>query len=65
MSEADRIVADYARRAEEVAEDRYAATNPGHLFIRQTVERALVGMLRPVAPLSTHSAYSAHPRWGR
>jgi SAM-dependent methyltransferase len=45
VTEADRIVADYERRAAEVPEERYSATNPGHLFIRQTVERALVRML--------------------
>jgi SAM-dependent methyltransferase len=45
VTESDRIVADYERRAAEVPPDRYSATNPGHLFIRQTIERALVRML--------------------
>jgi SAM-dependent methyltransferase len=45
VNESDRIVADYERRAAEVPQDRYAATNPGHMFIRQTIERALVRML--------------------
>lgn len=45
MSEADRILAEYARRAEEVPAELYAPTNPAHLFIRQSLERALVRML--------------------
>jgi ubiquinone/menaquinone biosynthesis C-methylase UbiE len=45
MSEADRIVSDYARRSAEVDPERYAVTNPAALFIRQTLERALVGEL--------------------
>jgi SAM-dependent methyltransferase len=45
VSEADRILAEYARRAEEVPAELYAPTNPAHLFIRQSLERALVRML--------------------
>jgi ubiquinone/menaquinone biosynthesis C-methylase UbiE len=51
VSEAERIVAEYARRAEEIPADRYAATNPAHLFIRQTVERAMVRMLAQAGAL--------------
>ena len=46
MSEADRILTEYARRAEEVPADLYAPTNPAQLFIHQGIERALVRMLR-------------------
>ena len=51
MNEADRIVADYARRGAEVEPERYAATNPAALFIRQTLERALIGELRRAGAL--------------
>jgi ubiquinone/menaquinone biosynthesis C-methylase UbiE len=44
-SETERIAADYARRAEEVPSERYSVYDPAHLFIRQTVERALLRAL--------------------
>ena len=49
MNESERLLADYARRDSEVPPDRYAPSNPAHLFIRQTVERAMVEMLPPLA----------------
>ena len=51
MREADRIVAAYERREETVPVGRYAQTNSAQLFIRQSVERALVGMLRAAGSL--------------
>lgn len=45
MTEAQRITSEYARRSAEVDPDLYAATNPAALFIRQTVERALIAEL--------------------
>jgi ubiquinone/menaquinone biosynthesis C-methylase UbiE len=45
VSESDRILTEYARRAEEVPAERYAPTNPAQLFIHQGIERALVRML--------------------
>jgi ubiquinone/menaquinone biosynthesis C-methylase UbiE len=44
-SETERIAADYARRAQEVPTDRYSVYDPAHLFIRQTIERALLRAL--------------------
>lgn len=49
MSESERLLADYARRDAEVPSGRYSPSNPAHLFIRHTVERALVEMLPPLA----------------
>jgi ubiquinone/menaquinone biosynthesis C-methylase UbiE len=46
VDEAERLLADYARRESEISPDRYAATNPAHLFIRHAVERALADTLR-------------------
>ena len=48
MSESERLLADYARRDAEVPPERYSPSNPAHLFIRHTVERALVEMLPPL-----------------
>lgn len=45
MTEADRIRAEYDRRASEIDEDRYSAAQPAALFIRQTVERAALAAL--------------------
>jgi ubiquinone/menaquinone biosynthesis C-methylase UbiE len=49
LSESERLLADYARRDAEVPTERYSPANPAHLFIRHTVERALVAMLPPLA----------------
>jgi ubiquinone/menaquinone biosynthesis C-methylase UbiE len=49
LSESERLLADYARRDVEVPPERYSPANPAHLFIRHTVERALVEMLPPLA----------------
>lgn len=45
MTEADRILAEYARRDTEVAAELYSPTNPAQLFIRHSLELALVRML--------------------
>jgi ubiquinone/menaquinone biosynthesis C-methylase UbiE len=45
MLEAERILSEYARRSAEIDPDLYAATNPAALFIRQTLERALIAEL--------------------
>jgi len=45
LSESERLLADYARRDAEVPPDRYSPSNPAHLFIRHTIERALVEAL--------------------
>jgi len=45
MTEADRILAEYSRRAEDPAAELYEPTNPAQLFIRQSLERALVRAL--------------------
>jgi ubiquinone/menaquinone biosynthesis C-methylase UbiE len=45
MTEAERIRAEYDRRAGEIAEERYSAAQPAALFIRQTVERAALAAL--------------------
>jgi ubiquinone/menaquinone biosynthesis C-methylase UbiE len=45
VTEADRILAEYSRRAGDVAAEQYEPTNLAQLFIRQTLERATVGML--------------------
>jgi ubiquinone/menaquinone biosynthesis C-methylase UbiE len=45
VTEADRIRAEYSRRASEIAEERYSAAQPAALFIRQTVERAALAAL--------------------
>jgi SAM-dependent methyltransferase len=45
MTDAERMAADYARREAELPPERYAFATPSHLFIRQTVERALLDML--------------------
>jgi ubiquinone/menaquinone biosynthesis C-methylase UbiE len=50
VSEAERLLADYARRDSEVPADRYSPANPAHLFIRQTVERALADAIRDTGP---------------
>lgn len=51
MTEADRIRAEYDRRASEIAEQRYSAADPAALFIRQTVERAALAALRRAGAL--------------
>jgi SAM-dependent methyltransferase len=45
MSEAERIRAEYDRRASEISGERYSAAQPAALFIRQTVERAALRAL--------------------
>jgi ubiquinone/menaquinone biosynthesis C-methylase UbiE len=45
VTEADRILAEYSRRAEDPAAELYAPTNPAQLFIRQSLERAIVRLL--------------------
>jgi ubiquinone/menaquinone biosynthesis C-methylase UbiE len=45
VTEADRIRAEYGRRASEIADERYSAAQPAALFIRQTVERAALAAL--------------------
>ena len=50
-SAAERVVREYARRSAELEPERYAATNPAALFIRQTVERAVVAELRRAGAL--------------
>jgi SAM-dependent methyltransferase len=45
VTEAERIRAEYDRRASEIGEDRYSAAQPAALFIRQTAERAALTAL--------------------
>ena len=68
MSEADRIVADYARRAQEVPAERYDPATPAQLFMRQSRERALVGMLGaagmlPLAERRVLDVGCGHGQW--
>jgi ubiquinone/menaquinone biosynthesis C-methylase UbiE len=51
VTEADRILAEYSRRAGDPTAELYEPTNPAQLFIRQSVERALVGMLEEAGAL--------------
>jgi ubiquinone/menaquinone biosynthesis C-methylase UbiE len=51
MIEAQRIASEYARRSVELDPDLYAITNPAALFIRHTVERALVAALTSAGAL--------------
>ena len=51
MSEADRIAAEYARRSREVDQGRYAPTAPAQLLLRQSRERAVLGLLRSAGML--------------
>jgi SAM-dependent methyltransferase len=51
VSEADRIIAEYARRTREVPQDRYAPSAPAQLLHRQSRERALLGLLRSTGRL--------------
>jgi ubiquinone/menaquinone biosynthesis C-methylase UbiE len=46
VTEAERIRAEYERRAGEIADARYSPADPAALFIRQTVERASLSALR-------------------
>jgi SAM-dependent methyltransferase len=46
VAEADRIVDEYARRAAEIPADRYAPWAPAQLLLRQSRERAVLGVLR-------------------
>lgn len=46
MAEADRIVAEFARRDASIALDRYSPADPTQLFLRQSRERAVLGALR-------------------
>ena len=46
MSEADRIAAEYERRAREVPADRYSPASPAQLQHRQSRERAVLALLR-------------------
>lgn len=61
MTEAERIVAEYARRQAELEPSRYETTNPAALFIRQTVERAVVRELDRAGalPLAEHTILDA------
>jgi ubiquinone/menaquinone biosynthesis C-methylase UbiE len=45
VSDADRLVAEYARRQREIPVERYALTDPAALFIRHAIERRLISML--------------------
>jgi SAM-dependent methyltransferase len=45
VSEADRILAEYSRREDDPSAARYAPTNPAQLFIRHSLELALVRTL--------------------
>ncbi len=49
--EADRIVADYDRRAAEIPAERYAPAEPAPLFIRQGIERRVLSELRRAGAL--------------
>ena len=49
--EAERIVAEYDRRAAEIPAERYTASEPGPVFIRQGIERAVLGELRRAGSL--------------
>jgi ubiquinone/menaquinone biosynthesis C-methylase UbiE len=49
--EAERIVAEYDRRAAEIPGERYSASEPGPLFIRQGIERRVLGELRRAGAL--------------
>jgi SAM-dependent methyltransferase len=49
--EADRIVAEYDRRAAEIPADLYSASQPGPLFIKQGIERRVLGELRRAGAL--------------
>jgi SAM-dependent methyltransferase len=46
VAEADRIVAEYARRAAEIPADRYSPAAPAQLLLRQSRERAVLAVLR-------------------
>ena len=46
MTEAERIISEYARREAELESARYSPTNPAVVFIRQTLERAQIRELR-------------------
>src|SRR6266513_104399 len=43
--EADRIVAEYARRAREISAERYSGAAPSEVFLRQSRERAALRLL--------------------
>jgi ubiquinone/menaquinone biosynthesis C-methylase UbiE len=51
VSEADRILTEYARREEELPEGRYDPADPAQLFIRQGIERAFARTLRDAGAL--------------
>ena len=51
MSEADRIVSEYARRRAEIEPELYAPANPAVVFIRQALERAVTDELRRAGAL--------------
>jgi SAM-dependent methyltransferase len=46
MAEADRIAAEYARRAAAIPADRYSPAAPAQLLLRQSRERAVLAALR-------------------
>jgi SAM-dependent methyltransferase len=46
VAEADRIAAEYARRAASIPADRYSPAAPAQLLLRQSRERAVLAALR-------------------
>jgi SAM-dependent methyltransferase len=51
VGEADRIAAEYARRAREIPQERYSPAAPAQLLLRQSRERAVLGLLRSAGML--------------
>lgn len=45
MSDADRLVTEYARRERDIPVGRYALTDPAALFVRHGIERSLISTL--------------------
>jgi SAM-dependent methyltransferase len=67
LDESARIVAEYARRSEEVPGERYSATAPAQLLLRQERERVAVGLLRRegMLPLAERSVLDVGCGWGQ
>ena len=66
--EAERIVAEYDRRAAEIPAERYSASEPGPLFIRQGIERRVLSELRragslPLAKRRVLDTGCGHGQW--